>query len=272
MVLTGAGDSVFVSGADLKFLRDADPERRALNDSRMLALMDRLEALPVPVIAALNGAVIGGGSEIAFACDLRIAEPHSTITMKHAAMGVSPGWGGLARLAGLVGRSVAGKLMFTALPVSPEEALRVGLVDELVGTGASRERALELARAIAKNSPSTVSEMKRLLWLTYRVGPEKSREVEREVFLGRASSADHKEALAAFFDRRGAFSRCAARAETSGLAGALSPALNGSCPWRALSGMGTGTGKYGDLVPDWITAGAERYRWPRAGGSTPARR
>jgi enoyl-CoA hydratase/carnithine racemase len=105
VVLTGSGDAAFVSGADLKFLRDASPERRANNDTRMLALMDRLEALPVPVIAALNGAVVGGGSEIALACDLRIAEPHASITLKHAAMGVSPGWGGLARLSGLVGRS-----------------------------------------------------------------------------------------------------------------------------------------------------------------------
>jgi enoyl-CoA hydratase/carnithine racemase len=168
----------------------------------MLALMDRLEALPVPVIAALNGAVIGGGSEIAFACDLRIAEPHATITMKHAAMGVSPGWGGLARLAGLVGRSTAGKLLFTALPIAPEEALRVGLVDELVGAGTAKDRALELASAIAKNSPSTVAEIKALLWQTYRDGPAASRESERAVFLGRAKSEDHREALAAFFERR----------------------------------------------------------------------
>lgn len=202
VVLTGSGDAVFVSGADLKFLRDAAPERRATNDSRILALMDRLEALPVPVIAALNGAVIGGGSEISFACDLRIAEPHTTIMMKHAAMGVSPGWGGLARLVGLVGRSTAAKLLFTALPIGAEEALRIGLVDELVGAGGAKERALELARAVAKNSPSTVAELKRLLWLSYRVGPAKSREVEREVFLRRASSGDHQEALAAFFERR----------------------------------------------------------------------
>jgi len=202
VVLTGAGDTVFVSGADLKFLRDAAPERRALNDTRMLELMDRLEALPVPVIGALNGAVIGGGTEIAMACDLRIAEPHTTFTMKHAAMGVSPGWGGLARMAGIVGRNVAAKLLFTALPVSPEEALRVGLVDELVGAGQSKARALELARAVAKNSPSTVAEVKRLLWCTYRERPEKSRALEREVFLRRQSSEDHKEALSAFFGKR----------------------------------------------------------------------
>jgi len=202
LVLTGSGDAVFVSGADLKFLRDATPERRARNDARMLALMDRLEALPVPVIGALNGAVIGGGTEIAMACDLRIAEPHSLITMKHTALGVSPGWGGLGRMAGLVGRSVAAKLLFTALPLDPQEALRVGLVDELVGHGEARTRGLELARAVTKNSPSTVAEVKRLLWSTYRQGPELSRAEETRVFLGRQTSPDHKEALAAFFAKR----------------------------------------------------------------------
>jgi enoyl-CoA hydratase/carnithine racemase len=202
VVLTGSGDSAFISGADLKFLRDATAERRARHDTRLLALMDRLEALPVPVIAALNGPVIGGGSEIAFACDLRIAEPHASITMKHTAMGVSPGWGGLGRLAGLVGRSTAAKLLFTALPVSPEEALRTGLVDELVGPSQSLPRALELARAISMGSPSTIAQVKRLLWLTYREGPARSRAAERSLFLERASSPDHREALQAFFDRR----------------------------------------------------------------------
>ncbi|MFT3922540.1 MAG: enoyl-CoA hydratase/isomerase family protein [Myxococcales bacterium] len=203
VVLTGAGDSVFVSGADLKFLRSATPERRELNDTRMLGLMDRLEALPVPVIAALNGAVIGGGTEIAMACDLRIAEPHTSLMMKHAAMGISPGWGGLARMAGLVGRSTSAKLLFTALPVGAEEALRVGLVDELAATGGSRERALELARAVAQNSPTTVAEVKRLLWFTYRAGPQAGSPEERALFLVRQASPDHREALTAFFDKRG---------------------------------------------------------------------
>ncbi len=202
VVLTGSESSTFVSGADLKFLRDAAPERRARNDTRMLALMDRLEALPVPVIAALNGAVIGGGSEIALACDLRIAEPHSTITMKHASLGIAPGWGGLGRLAGLVGRSAAAKLLLTALPMRPEEALRIGLVDELVEHGGAKPRALELAQAITRLAPVAVAETKRLLWRTYREGPENTRDAERTLFTTLASSQDHREALQAFFESR----------------------------------------------------------------------
>jgi enoyl-CoA hydratase/carnithine racemase len=207
VVRTGSGESTFVSGADLQFLRDASPERRAANDTRMLELLQRLEELPVPVIGALNGAVVGGGSEIAVACDLRIAEPHVTITMKHAAMGVSPGWGGLARLSGLVGRSTAAKLLFTAVPIAAQEALRVGLIDEVVGPGHAKARSLELAQAICQTSPTTVAEMKRLLWATYRQGATLSAPDERRTFLARSVSQDHGEALVAFFEKRAAIFR-----------------------------------------------------------------
>ena len=148
-------------GRRLKFLRDASPERRALNDSRMLGTDGSSGSPPVPVIAALNGAVIGGGSEIAFACDLRIAEPHATITMKHAAMGVSPGWGGLARLAGLVGRSARASSCSRRFPWARKRRCAWAWWMSW-SAGGTRERALELAQAIAKNSPSTVAEMKRL--------------------------------------------------------------------------------------------------------------
>ena len=162
----------------------------------MFELLNRLEALPVPVIAALNGVVMGGGSEVAVACDLRVAEPDASITFKQAALGVTPGWGGLSRLAGLIGRGAAAKLLFTALPMSSEEALRVGLVDELVPKGSARERALALAAAIADTSPGAVADIKRLLTLAYRPG-HASADEERRTFLARAKGPDHAEALAA---------------------------------------------------------------------------
>ncbi len=202
LVLTGSESVAFVSGADLKFLRDASPESRTRNDSRMRGLLNRLEALPVPVIAALNGAVIGGGTEVALACDLRIAEPHSAFTMKHASLGISPGWGGLGRLAGLVGRSAAARLLLTALPIQAEDALRIGLVDELVGPGGSLARALELAQAVTRLAPVAVAEIKRLLSRAYREGPAATREAELELYLALAASDDHREALRALFEKR----------------------------------------------------------------------
>jgi enoyl-CoA hydratase/carnithine racemase len=201
-VLTGAGDAAFIAGADLKFLNTAPPERRAALDARMLALLARIEALPIPVIAALNGVVMGGGAEVALACDLRIAETDASITFKQAAMGVTPGWGGLSRLASLVGRGTASKLLFTAQPMPSDVALRTGLYDEVVANGLGPTRALEIASAIADNSPGAVSDMKRLLSRCYREGAAATLSEERSSFLARAQSVDHAEALKAFFERR----------------------------------------------------------------------
>jgi enoyl-CoA hydratase/carnithine racemase len=200
VILTGAGNAAFVSGADLKFLNSASAAERAHMDARMLALLCRIEALDLPVIAALNGAVVGGGMEVALACDVRIAEPHVQLTFKHAAMGVTPGWGGFARLVACVGRSTAAKLLFTALPLTAQDALRVQLIDEVVSDKSARERALELAQAICQTSPGTVRELKRVLRSAY-AGPL-TLEEEQRVFLESTRSADHAEALSAFFAKR----------------------------------------------------------------------
>lgn len=200
VILTGAGSAAFVSGADLKFLRSAAPADRAAMDARMLALLVRVEQLEVPVIAALNGPVVGGGMEVALACDLRIAEPHASMTFKHAAMAVTPGWGGFGRLARTVGRSTAAKLLFSALPIQSDEALRVGLIDEIASPGKARERALELAQAIALTSPGTVRELKQLLRVAY--AGQLTLQEEQRVFLESTRSADHGEALEAFFSKR----------------------------------------------------------------------
>lgn len=200
LILTGAGNAAFVSGADLKFLRAAPADERAHMDARMLALLCRIEALDLPVIAALNGAVVGGGMEVALAADLRIAEPHVTLTFKHAAMGVTPGWGGLARLAANVGRSTAARLLLTALPLSAEEALRVHLIDEIVRGQSALDRALALAQAIEQTSPATLRALKGLLRSAY--GAALSLEEEQRVFLESTRSPDHGEALRAFFEKR----------------------------------------------------------------------
>lgn len=200
LILTGAGNAAFVSGADLKFLRSASSEERAHMDARMLALLCRIEALDLPVIAALNGPVVGGGMEVALAADLRIAEPHVTLTFKHAAMGVTPGWGGFARLAANVGRSTAARLLFTAQPLSADEALRVQLIDEIARDEPALSRALALAQAIEQTSPSTLSALKGLLRSAY--GASLSLEEEQRVFLESTKSTDHGEALGAFFEKR----------------------------------------------------------------------
>lgn len=200
VVLTGSGDAVFCAGADLKLLSGGPRQERAAVDARIHAVLARLEALSVPVIAALNGVAMGGGCEVALACDLRIAEEHAGLTFKHALMSVTPGWGGLSRLCRVVGPGVASKLLFTALPMTANEARRVGLVDEVVPKGQARARALALCAAIAETSPSAVADLKQLLRLGY-AGALSDAE-ETRVFLARTESPDHREALAAFVAKR----------------------------------------------------------------------
>lgn len=200
VVLTGAGDAVFCAGADLKLLSGGPPALRAAVDAKVHALLARLEALPFPVIAALNGVAMGGGCEVALACDLRIAEAHASVTFKHAAMSVTPGWGGLKRLARVVRPGVAAQLMFTALPMTADQALRAGLFDEVVPKGEARARALALCAAISETSPSAVSDLKWLLRQSY--AGALTDDDERRVFLTRTTSSDHREALAAFVEKR----------------------------------------------------------------------
>jgi enoyl-CoA hydratase len=200
VVLTGGGESAFISGADLKLLSSGQTALRAEVDARVLSVLQRIELLPLPVFAALNGQVLGGGCEVALACDMRIAEAHSVVTFKHASLSVTPGWGGLVRLCRTVPAGTAAKLFFTALPLEPEEARRVGLFDEVVAKGESRARALTLAAEVAKNSASAVADLKRLLRLGYANRLDQSEETR--VFLARTGSADHLEALAAFRDKR----------------------------------------------------------------------
>ncbi|HEX5661293.1 MAG TPA: enoyl-CoA hydratase/isomerase family protein [Polyangiales bacterium] len=200
VVLTGGGESTFISGADLKLLSSGQTALRAEVDARVLALTQGLEQLPVPVFAALNGQVLGGGCEVALACDMRIAEPHSSVTFKHASLSVTPGWGGLVRLTRTVPPGIAAKLFFSAQPIDAEEARRVGLFDEVVAKGESRARALALAAEVEKNSPSAVADLKRLLRLGYAGALDQAEETR--VFLARTESADHLEALAAFREKR----------------------------------------------------------------------
>lgn len=200
VVLTGGGDVAFLAGADLKLLRNGPPELRREVDARVFAVVERLAALPLPVFAAVNGVVMGGGCEVALACDVRIAEQHASVTFKHALLSVTPGWGGLGRMCRVLRPGTAAKLLFTAQPLTAEQAREVGFFDEVVPKGRAKQRALELAQAVEQTSPAAVADLKRLLRLGY--AGELSLDEEQRVFLARTASDDHREALAAMFDKR----------------------------------------------------------------------
>jgi enoyl-CoA hydratase len=149
------------------------------------------------VIAALPGLAIGGGAELAVACDLRIAHPSVRISFKQVRLGVTTAWGTVARLVALVGAGATARLVYSARDVSAEEAKEIGLVDSIEIDPLAE--ALVWAGEIAKGSPSAVRDMKRLVRAASVIDV---RALERELFVAGWSGADHVEAVEAFFARR----------------------------------------------------------------------
>lgn len=201
-ILTGAG-GVFASGGDLHELRDKSSARDAAALSDMGEhLCRRIGELPFPVIAALPGPAIGGGAELAIACDMRIAEQTARICFKQARMGVTTAWGSLPRLVSLVGPSHAARVLFTAQEISAVDARAMGLVDFVADPDACVVTALAWCTDITAAPRAAIAEAKALLRAAAAPLHAHTRPLEREAFIRTWSSADHAEAMAAYFERR----------------------------------------------------------------------
>jgi enoyl-CoA hydratase/carnithine racemase len=200
-VLTGAGDA-FVSGGDLRELRGRHSQQEAerLSDAGY-ALTSAIVELPIPVIAALPGPAIGGGAELALACDMRIADMRARIGFKHVRMGVTTSWGTIPRLIGLVGAGTAARLLYGAPEIAAAEAKSIGLVDEVTENGLARTTALAWASEIALGSPKAIAETKRLVREAQATARD-VRALERRVFVDTWTGADHRDAVEAYFERR----------------------------------------------------------------------
>jgi enoyl-CoA hydratase len=201
VVLTGAGGT-FASGGDLRELRSAmgpgDAVRLADDGLRVC---DGLAELPVPVVAALPGPAIGGGAELAMACDLRVAAPSASICFKHARMGVTTAWGVVGRLVGVAGRATASRLLLTAQTLDAKEALRLRVFDAVSEESEPLAMALAWANDVARGAPGAVRELKAMLREIARDAPD-LRSSERARFVASWTSDDHREAVEAHFERR----------------------------------------------------------------------
>ena len=198
IVLTGAGDT-FISGGDLRELRTATTTAAAERVTEMgHAICDAIGELHVPVIAALPGAAIGGGAELAVACDLRVADARARLCFKQAQMGVTTAWGTVPRLVALVGTSAASRMLFTAMDVHADEARALGLVDHVADDGTCVAVAVAWAKEIAKSAPLAVSGMKALV-RAVTATPPCVRALERERFVATWLSEDHRQAVDGFF-------------------------------------------------------------------------
>jgi enoyl-CoA hydratase/carnithine racemase len=162
LVIRGAGEKAFCAGGDLKELEHMRSESEAAAMARrMRATLDRLPELPIPVIAGLNGDAFGGGAELAVACDFRVAASHARIGFAQVTLGLMPAWGASERLAALVGRGRALHLLLDGRTIGADEALRVGLVEEVTPSGEFDARLNALATSIAAAPSAAIAGIKR---------------------------------------------------------------------------------------------------------------
>src|SRR3984885_3754885 len=202
VVLTATGDRAFCVGADLK-------ERRLMTDAQWLArgavfrpAFGELPRLPQPVIAAVHGYALGGGCELALNCDLVVADETAQFGLPEATVGLVPGCGGTQLSMRRLGVGRAAALLLTGRRVKAAEAERIGLADRLVPAGTADATALEMAGAIAGNSPVAVRAAKRAMRQGWGVGLAAALEIEDSAWRTAALSADRREGIAAFNEKR----------------------------------------------------------------------
>ncbi|MGC3998372.1 MAG: enoyl-CoA hydratase-related protein [Anaeromyxobacter sp.] len=202
VVITGAGDKAFCAGADLKErARMAEAEVHAFHRGLRDALR-AIEQAPQVFVAALNGAALGGGLELALACDLRIASDAAQLGLPEVSLGIIPGGGGTVRLARLVGVAQAKALILTARRAGAAEALAMGLVTQLAPPQRLVPDALALAERIARNAPISLRQAKRAVDGAFHLPLEEALALEHQLYQACLGTRDRTEALRAFAEKR----------------------------------------------------------------------
>jgi len=202
LVISGQGPKSFVAGADIGELRGLDRDRGMEVARRGQALYDRIDNLPIPVIAAVNGFALGGGCELALACDIRIAADNAVFGLPEAKLGVIPGYGGTQRLPRLVGPGFALEMILSGRMVKAEEALARGLVNRVVPAAELEAAVRELAGTILANGPLALRAAKEAVKEGLQLPLGEGLEIEAKLFGNLCGSADQREGMAAFLEKR----------------------------------------------------------------------
>lgn len=202
LVITGAGEKAFAAGADIGDMLALDKTGAAAHSARGNAILTKLEACPVPTIAAVNGFALGGGCELAMACDIRLASEKAVFAQPEVGLGITAGFGGTFRLARLVGPAVAKELLFTGQKINAATAERMGLVNRVCADNALLDEALALAEKIAAAAPLAVRATKRAINGGLGRASGAAATLEAACFADCFESRDQKNAMAAFVEKR----------------------------------------------------------------------
>jgi len=202
VVLTGAGEKAFVAGADINELAALTPVEARNTALRGQALMNAIENLGKPVVAAVNGFALGGGCEMAMACTLRIASENARFGQPEVKLGIIPGYAGTQRLPRLVGKGRALEMILSAEPISAQEAWRIGLVNRVVSPSELIPAAEEALRKIMANGPLAVRYALEAVHRGMEVAESEGEQLEAGLFGLCCATADMKEGTRAFLEKR----------------------------------------------------------------------
>lgn len=202
VILTGEGTRAFAAGADISEMESKSPSEAMAFGELGHAIGKAIGHAPQPWIAAVNGFALGGGCEMALACDIRIASDKAQLGQPEVTLGIPAGWGGTQRLPRLVGPGIAAEMLFSGRRLKAEEALRIGLVNAVYPAEELLPAAKEMAKSIASNSPSAVRVTKEAIRRAFDLPLTDGLAVEAQLFALSFDTADQKEGMNAFTNKR----------------------------------------------------------------------
>lgn len=202
IILTGAGEKAFVAGADIAAMKDLDPLAARAFAYKGQKVFTAIENMPKPVIAAIGGFALGGGCELAMACDIRIASENAKFGQPEVNLGVLPGFAGTQRLPRLVGKGIAKELIYTGDIIDAARAHAIGLVNKVVEQGKHLESAMEMAEKIAGKGPLAVRFSKEAINNGLEMDMDRACAYEAELFGLAFATHDRAEGMAAFLEKR----------------------------------------------------------------------
>lgn len=201
LIVTGGGEKSFVAGADIAEMWNLTPDQAKAFCLDGNAVMRKIEEMPMPVIAAINGYALGGGCELALSCDIRLAAVNAVFGFPEVSLGIVPGYGGMQRLSRLIGTSMTKKLIFSAMRIRAEEALALGLIDQVCEKEQLLAEAKALAVQIINNAPVAVREAKKVINASVGLTLKESQGLEAEGFADCFKTEDQHNAMGVFLKK-----------------------------------------------------------------------
>ena len=202
LVITGSGEKAFVAGADIAEMSTLTQAEGEAFGKKGNDVFRKLETMPIPTIAAVNGFALGGGCELSMSCDIRLCADTAVFGQPETGLGITPGFGGTQRLARLVSPSMAKQLIYSAKNIKADEALRIGLVNAVYPLEELMPAAEKLASTIAKNAPIAVRACKKAINEGLEAKMDDAVVIEEGLFGSCFGTADQKEGMSAFLEKR----------------------------------------------------------------------